>query len=127
MNSTQDLQRGNWLLDATDNNYCIVQSLTPFLMVERFQNDIYTAEILRLHPIPITTYRLSLAKFQPIDNYYEITVNGFHCVVVPLPDKVYAWWVNEEFKKEIVYIHELQNSYLIDTGVMLSINLFGSR
>lgn len=126
MDSQKDIQPGNWFTDTTDNNFCIIRELTPFLKAERFQDSIYIIPLSRLEPIRITRDNLSVAKFQFAGDHFELMSNK-NCILHPLGRKKFAWVFDGEKISEIEFIHELQNSYQKSIGEELPLNLFGIR
>ncbi|WP_155990254.1 hypothetical protein [Terrimonas ferruginea] len=129
MLDTTQLRHGNWLYDAQHGCYCIVSEVNRgMLKVKRYPALLYEPDLLKLRGIVIIRDNLSLAKFEPgKGNFHERTVSDKHLVIAPLENETYGWWVNEEFVKEIHYMHELQNAFEENTGQLLELNMYGAK
>jgi hypothetical protein len=128
LDSTQ-LRPGNWLYDSQHGCYCTVSEVNHrVLRVERYPDLLYEPNLFKLSGIVILRDNLSLARFEPgKGNFHERTVGDRHMVVAPSGAAAYRWIVNEEFVKEIRYMHELQNSFEDTTGQLLELNMYGAK
>jgi hypothetical protein len=121
------LRIGNWLIDSRDGNYCVVTSTSPKLIVERYLLGRYEAQFSYVKGVTIIRDNLSLAEFQLNEGLYERTINNIHLVIVARDNNLFHWWVNEIFTDSFTYIHELQNAFQDATGILLELNLVGSK
>jgi hypothetical protein len=129
MISIDEIHPGNWFIDKSDNNYCIISEVGLNIKAEKFNNKIYQPFLSNLNPIQITRDIISLAQFQIDDRLYKkALLSGESCLGAFTGQNKFSIWKGFfSTKKTVQFTHQLQNEFYSLTGEELEINLFGIK
>jgi hypothetical protein len=122
------LRRGNWIIDNSSGNFCVILEEEPnYLIVDGLIKGKYRMHFDYIKGIELTRVNISLCGFQSRDEYYERKTAMGEIVYLKFESNNRATiWKENDQQTGILYIHQLQNKFFLMTNEEISPNLVGS-